>query len=70
MTEKAFQDYYADDTSHCYGCGRLNADGLQIKSYWDGDESVCYFEPRPYHKAIPDRPIYRRPGRSERPPAM
>ena len=53
MTEKAFQDYYADDTSHCYGCGRLNADGLQIKSYWDGDESVCYFEPRPYHKAIP-----------------
>ena len=28
MTEKAFQDYYADDTSHCYGCGRLNADGL------------------------------------------
>jgi len=33
MTEKAFQDFYADDMSHCYGCGRLNPDGLQIKSY-------------------------------------
>ncbi len=53
MTEKAFQDYYPDDTSHCYGCGRLNDEGLQIKSYWDGDESVCHFQPRPYHKAVP-----------------
>lgn len=53
MAEKAFQDYYADQTSHCYGCGRLNEHGLQIKSYWDGDESVCRFEPKPYHTAIP-----------------
>ena len=41
MTSKAFQDYYPDDVSHCYGCGRLNPDGLQIKSYWEGEESVC-----------------------------
>ncbi len=53
MTEKAFQDYYPDHLSHCYGCGRLNEQGLQIKSYWDGDEAVCRFEPRPYHTAIP-----------------
>ncbi len=53
MTEKAFQDYYPDHLSHCYGCGRLNEHGLQIKSYWDGDETVCRFEPRPYHTAIP-----------------
>ena len=53
MTEKAFQDYYTDDTAHCYGCGRLNEFGLQIKSYWDGEESVCHFDPRPYHTAIP-----------------
>ena len=50
---KAFQDYYSDDVSHCYGCGRLNVHGLQIKSYWDGDESVCRFQPQPYHTAIP-----------------
>jgi acyl-coenzyme A thioesterase PaaI-like protein len=53
MTIKAFQDYYPDSVSHCYGCGRLNEDGLQIKSYWDGEESVCRFQPRPYHTAIP-----------------
>jgi acyl-coenzyme A thioesterase PaaI-like protein len=53
MTQKAFQDYYPDHLSYCYGCGRLNKDGLQIKSYWDGDETVCTFTPRPYHIAIP-----------------
>jgi acyl-coenzyme A thioesterase PaaI-like protein len=51
--EKAFQEYYPDDLSHCYGCGRLNPEGLHIKSYWDGDQSVCRFEPKPYHTAIP-----------------
>ncbi|MGW8187360.1 MAG: PaaI family thioesterase [Desulfobacterales bacterium] len=51
--EKAFQDYYPDYSSHCYGCGRLNSAGLQIKSYWDGEETVCRFDPKPYHTAIP-----------------
>jgi acyl-coenzyme A thioesterase PaaI-like protein len=53
MTEKAFQDYYPDDVSHCFGCGKLNEKGHQIKSYWDGDETVAVFEPEPYHTAIP-----------------
>ncbi len=53
MSQKAFQDYYPDHLSHCYGCGRLNQQGLHIKSYWDGDETVCRFEPKPYHIAIP-----------------
>jgi acyl-coenzyme A thioesterase PaaI-like protein len=53
MTPKAFQDYYPDELSYCYGCGRLNEHGLRIQSYWDGDESVCTFMPRPYHTAIP-----------------
>jgi acyl-coenzyme A thioesterase PaaI-like protein len=53
MMPKAFQDYYPNQLSYCYGCGRLNEHGLQIKSYWDGDESVCVFTPRPYHIAIP-----------------
>jgi len=53
MSEKAFQDYYPDDLSHCYGCGRLNEHGHQIKSYWDGEETVCTFHPQPYHTAIP-----------------
>lgn len=53
MAEKAFQDYYPAELSHCYGCGRLNEHGYQIKTYWDGDESVTHFTPRPYHIAIP-----------------
>ena len=50
--QKAFQDYYPEDVSHCYGCGRLNEHGLQLKSTWDGDETVATFEPRPYHCGI------------------
>jgi acyl-coenzyme A thioesterase PaaI-like protein len=53
MKQKAFQDYYPDQLAHCYGCGRLNEHGLQIKSHWDGDESVCVFQPQPWHTAIP-----------------
>lgn len=53
MESKAFQDFYPDDVSQCYGCGRLNEHGLQIKSYWDGDESVATYTPRHYHTAIP-----------------
>ena len=53
MTEKAFQEYYEDHSSHCYGCGRLNAHGLRIKSFWDGEETICRFTPKPYHMAMP-----------------
>jgi acyl-coenzyme A thioesterase PaaI-like protein len=53
MTEMAIQDFYPDDLAVCYGCGRLNAQGLHIRSTWQGDQSICVFEPRPYHTAIP-----------------
>jgi acyl-coenzyme A thioesterase PaaI-like protein len=49
----AIQDLYPENVAHCYGCGRLNEHGLQIKSYMDGDETVCHFVPKPYHTAIP-----------------
>jgi acyl-coenzyme A thioesterase PaaI-like protein len=52
MTTKAIQDYYRDAESHCYGCGSLNQDGLQLKSYWDGEASTATFSPKPYHTAI------------------
>jgi acyl-coenzyme A thioesterase PaaI-like protein len=50
---KSFQDYYPDSLAHCYGCGRLNQHGHQVRSYWDGEESVCHFLPEPYHIAVP-----------------
>ncbi|MDD2276957.1 MAG: PaaI family thioesterase [Smithellaceae bacterium] len=53
MTQKAFQDYYPDDLSHCYGCGRLNEQGMKIKSYWDGEESVCIHSPKSCYTAVP-----------------
>ena len=53
MSQKAFQDYYTEDFSHCYGCGRLNEHGLQIKSYWDSDESVAKFLPNKHHISVP-----------------
>ena len=49
----AFQDHYPENVAHCYGCGRLNAQGHQIKTYWDGDETVTHFQPKPEHTAIP-----------------
>ena len=50
---KAIQDFYPDDVAHCFGCGRLNEYGHQIKSYWEGDETVSHFMPKEYHTAIP-----------------
>lgn len=52
-TQKAFQDYYDDSVSHCFGCGRLNDQGLQIRTYWDGDETVTRYRPEPFHTAVP-----------------
>lgn len=49
----AFQDCYPEDVAHCYGCGRLNPEGHQLKSYWDGEGTVARYTPRPEHTAIP-----------------
>jgi acyl-coenzyme A thioesterase PaaI-like protein len=53
MKENAFQDHYPDALAHCYGCGRLNKHGHQLKTVWDEDETVSSFTPEPHHIAIP-----------------
>ena len=53
MSDRAFQDYYPEALAHCYGCGRLNPHGHHIRSFWDGEESVCVHTPEPHHIAIP-----------------
>jgi len=50
---KAFQDYYPENLSHCYGCGSKNDHGHRIKTFWDGDETVTRFSPEPFHTAVP-----------------
>lgn len=49
----AFQDLYGDDVAHCYGCGRLNPHGHQIRTSWEGEETVTRFTPEAFHTAIP-----------------
>jgi acyl-coenzyme A thioesterase PaaI-like protein len=51
--DRAFQDFYPEGVAHCYGCGRLNGRGLRIRTFWEGEESVTRFQPRPEHTAIP-----------------
>ncbi|MCS6835526.1 MAG: PaaI family thioesterase [Anaerolineae bacterium] len=47
------QNFYRAETAICYGCGRNNAQGLHIQTYWDGQVGVCHFTPRPEHTAFP-----------------
>ncbi len=53
MTIDAIQDFYPDAIAVCYGCGRNNPQGLQIRTRWDGQEGVFRFTPKPYHTAFP-----------------
>jgi acyl-coenzyme A thioesterase PaaI-like protein len=53
MATEAFQDFYPGDAAYCYGCGRLNEQGLHVRTSWDGEETLSRFTPRPYHTAIP-----------------
>lgn len=53
QVQHAIQDDYADDYAWCYGCGRLNEHGYHLRTSWEGDNTVTYYEPRPEHKAIP-----------------
>ena len=56
MPSEAFQDYYPDDFSQCYGCGRLNPAGLQLKTRWEDEAAgvtITRFTPRAEHTAVP-----------------
>lgn len=39
MEKEYFQDFMKGNV--CFGCGTENPDGLQIKSFWEGEDSVC-----------------------------
>lgn len=49
----AIQDDYADDFSWCYGCGRLNEAGHQLRTGWEGDKTMTLYMPDSHHTAIP-----------------
>ncbi|KKK37191.1 thioesterase [Mesobacillus campisalis] len=49
----AIQDDYPDEFAWCYGCGRLNQEGLQIRTGWQGDETLTIYTPEEKHMALP-----------------
>ncbi|WP_163969375.1 PaaI family thioesterase [Oceanobacillus halotolerans] len=53
IVKHAIQDVYPDDYAWCYGCGRLNQDGLKLRTGWDGDQTITIYTPQPEHTAIP-----------------
>ncbi len=50
--ELYFQQYMPGDI--CFGCGEENPAGLQIKSYWQDEDCICLFQPKPQHQGWPD----------------
>jgi acyl-coenzyme A thioesterase PaaI-like protein len=51
-TDQPIQNFYPDPAI-CFGCGRNNAHGLHIQSYWLGDGAVAHFMPQPHHSGYP-----------------
>ena len=57
MEKEYFQDFMPGNV--CFGCGANNPNGLQIKSFWEGNEAVCiwdseakFLKPTPNIKAL------------------
>ena len=61
MNKLAFQDCYPEELSHCYGCGKNNAEGHQLKSFWQhidkekmlASSTVAHYMPSDKYTAIP-----------------
>jgi acyl-coenzyme A thioesterase PaaI-like protein len=52
MPEKSLQETYAP-ASACFGCGPANEKGLRIRSFAEGEEYVCEWQPETHHEAFP-----------------
>jgi len=52
MMEQSLQERYAP-RNECFGCGPANPKGLHIRSFPQGDEVVCEWQPEKYHEAYP-----------------
>lgn len=48
---KSLQETFAPN-NECFGCGPANAKGLRIRSFAEGDELVCTWQPEPHHLAF------------------
>lgn len=48
----AIQEFYEDEFSVCFGCGRLNKDGHQLKTFLVGEETISKYTPKENKTAI------------------
>ena len=53
MSEEYIQDLWPEEGTYCWGCGKNNKHGLQLKSHWEDDETIAIWEPKEYHLAFP-----------------
>ena len=51
MSTTALQDEFAPHNA-CFGCGPTNEQGLQLKSFVDGDEVIAEWTPQAHHLAF------------------
>jgi acyl-coenzyme A thioesterase PaaI-like protein len=49
MSQSLQDTYFAQ--GRCFGCGPTNSKGLQIKSFVQGGNVVCQWQPQPHHEA-------------------
>ena len=42
INKDLFQDHMPGNI--CFGCGQSNHQGLKIKSYWENEEAVCFWQ--------------------------
>ena len=54
MSKKAIQDLFPEEGTHCFGCGKNNSKGLQIKTFCEDEECICTFKALPHHIAYPE----------------
>ncbi len=52
MTERSLQETYAPHNA-CFGCGPANKEGLGVRSFVRGDETVASWNAGPHHEAFP-----------------
>ncbi|MHA3963492.1 MAG: PaaI family thioesterase [Candidatus Thorarchaeota archaeon SMTZ1-45] len=53
MSDEYIQDFWPEEGTFCWGCGKNNKHGLQLKSFWNDGETVAVWEPKEYHLAFP-----------------
>ena len=52
-SDAAVQDLYPQDVAYCYGCGRDNAEGYHIRTFWRDGVGVARFTPGPNQLSLP-----------------